>query len=190
MILLSLKCPRCADDLEGGNNSRVFFCRGCNLGVDLIHGREREYKLECVQPALSRNEEMEYFPFWKYAGRYQAIAEESRSPVQHETDFWVPAFFVKNISYYGDIGLYYTARKVNPSPERCRSIPIFPADRGEKNASAYPLIYARCLESATSFQVVEWTLSHQHLVLVPFFRVGGEYLDSQLGWAYPSGALI
>ena len=188
--LLSLKCPRCGKDLEGDNNSRVFFCRDCRLGVDLSRGKESEYELECAQPMIQNEAEMTYFPFWKYAGRYWVVSDKDREPVARESTFWVPAFFIKSINSFGDIGLYYTSRKVSPHMGRCRPIRIFPADRGEVHAAVYPTIYAGCLESGSVSRVVELNIMHVNLVHVPFFRMGREYMDSLLGWTYPSGALI
>lgn len=190
MKLLSLQCPRCRGDLEGGNNSRVFFCRNCAIGIDLSRDREREFTLECIAPGIERHEEAVYFAFWIFQCRYDWISAGGAERGENSGDFWVPAFFIKNISYFGDIGLYYSNRGLKPGTGRCRKLEIFPADRGEAHASVYPLIYAVSREAAGKRNVIGHTILTTRLAWVPFYHTGREYIDSLLGWAYPSGALI
>jgi len=190
MKLLSLKCPHCQLDMEGDNNSRVFFCRSCRIGVDFSRGQEREFPLECVAPEIERPDAVRYFAFWVFHCRYRWDPPENAGLDACTAPFWVPAFFIKNISYFGDIGLYYTNRGLAPREERCRRIPAFPADRGETHAAVYPMVYATSREAARQRQVVELTFLSTKLVWVPFYESGHEFVDSLLGWTYPSGALI
>jgi len=190
MKLLSLRCPRCRGDLEGDNNSQVFFCRNCAIGIDLSRHREREFSLACVSPAISQHDPLIYFAFWVFQCHYHWLAAGTGERGENSRDFWVPAFFIKNISYFGDIGLYYSNRDLKPRSERCRNLPVFPSDRGEADASVYPLIYAVSREAAYRKSVVDHTILSTRLVWVPFYNAGKEYTDSLLGWAYPSGALI
>ncbi|HDP94198.1 MAG TPA: hypothetical protein ENN40_02430 [Candidatus Aminicenantes bacterium] len=190
MKLLSLKCPRCRADLEGDNNSWIFFCRSCRIGVDLSRGREQEFDFECAAPVIQRLETPRYFAFWLFRARYQALAEKKQNPDEIDGRFWVPAFFIKNISYFGDIGLYYTNRNVVPSTERCRKLAFFPADRGEAHTAIYPEIYAVKKEAARRRRVTGITIHSTRLVWVPFYEAEKEFIDSILGWSYPIGAMI
>jgi len=190
MKLMSLLCPRCREDLEGANNSRVFFCRSCAIGIDLSREREREYPLQCIIPEIERRENTIYFAFWVFACRYNWISSTGDERGETRKDFWVPAFFIKNISYFGDIGLYYSNRDLKPRTGRCRNRKVFPADRGEAHASVYPRIYAFSREAERKRDIVEITTLTTRLAWVPFYIAGREYIDSLLGWAYPSGALI
>jgi len=190
MKLLSLKCPRCRADLEGDNNSWVFFCRGCLIGIDLSRGQEREFAYECAAPLIQRSEAARYFVFWLFHARYHAVGGNGQIPTEASGRFWVPAFFIKNISYFGDIGLYYTNTGVSPKTERCRELAVFPADRGEAHAAVYAEVYAAKREAALRRRVADITILSTRLVWVPFYETENEFVDSMLGWSYPFGAMI
>ena len=190
MKLMSLKCPRCQGDLEGDNNNRVFFCRECAVGVDFSRGRQQEFALDFAAPAKESAADWQYFAFWRYEASYQRDPPDDQEEEGRSHRFWVPAFFIKNISYFGDIGLFYSNQEVDPATDRCRRAPIFAADRGEAHAAVYPRVYAAVRETARGARVVDLTPHSIRLTLVPFFHKGREFVDSQLGWIYPRGALI
>ncbi|MBN1197005.1 MAG: hypothetical protein JXA62_06330 [Candidatus Aminicenantes bacterium] len=190
MKLLSLKCPRCRADLEGENNSWIFFCRSCRIGVDLSRGHEQEFAYECMAPVIQRSETARYFVFWLFHTRYHALAEKEQTPSEVCGHFWVPAFFIKNISYFGDIGLYYNNRNVTLQTERCRKLTLFPADRGEAHAAIYPEVYAVKMEAARRRRVTDTAILSTRMVWVPFYETENEFVDSILGWSYPFGAMV
>lgn len=190
MKLLSLKCPRCCGDLEGENNNRVFFCRNCRVGIDFSHSREKEFPLDFAAPAINRPESSRYFAFWLFQAAYPIHSEAQKKIPGRTVHFWVPAFFIKNTSYFGDIGWYYTNRGITPRMENCRKLKLFPADRGEKHAAIYPEIYATRLAAEASQALAEIRILSTRLVWIPFYENKREFIDSILGWSYPFGALI
>ena len=193
--LISLKCPGCSRNLEGENNSKVFFCRDCNNSFYVYKNTLKEYPLIYMESraAQQAQQEMIYFPFWKIASGYKVYDVEQKKEHRDERDFYVPAFFIRNINYFGDIGYFYMQKSVILSPGQRKKIPIFPADRGLKEASKYPLMYLYKYESqkvrGRTFNI-NTTHKSFAVVLVPFYKTGTGYVDSILSWEYPSGALI
>ena len=107
--------------------------------------------------------------------------------------FYVPAFFIKNTADFGDIGLIYMKNNVSLKSDPPKNIPIFPADRGFKEASAYPRLY---LQQELSKKKkggtidINVTIKNYSVVLIPFYCSDHGYYDSILLLKYPCGALI
>ena len=190
---IRLKCDRCSRNLSGSNNSKVFFCLQCERALDISKGEPRFYKLKFAVPLRKRDLPMEYFPFWLLKSEYSIENTEDGSELTGMHDFIIPSFFIKNINYFGDIGLYYKLKDIKPEYGERKDIPVFPADRGLEDANKYPYIY---LMKERSQKIRSQSLNIHvreigvELILVPFYRTDHSYFDSFLSWKYPSGALI
>ncbi len=193
--LISLKCPHCGTPLLGENNSHLFFCRSCDRGWDVEREENRlqEYPLAYAKAGNEMKLAGRYFPFWRIEIPYaltEPATQEKESGVRIS---FVPAFFIKNINYFGDIGFFYTQKKIQVEMEHKRDYVIFPADRGLKDALAYPLVYffkERSLSRSVEKTEIRLEPGLASLLLIPFFRSDKEYIDSLILWKYPPGALI
>lgn len=193
--LISLKCPDCQVNLSGENNSKVFFCQPCgscfNVGEDKLH----KFPVRYIKPQSVKKLKQVYFPFWQFETRYTFHGEgaTATSDYMNTRVFYIPAFFIKNINYFGDIGFYYMKKNVVLEPESRRNLEIFPADRDVTRAAQYPYMYM-CKENTKRIQndFSNLTMKHQKaaMALVPFYKTENYYYDSILSWKYPSGALI
>ncbi len=136
---------------------------------------------------------MEYFPFWNIKCTYEVNNSSDLSSLEGESDFLIPSFFIKNINYFGDIGLYYMQKNITPVFGEKLDISVFPADRGLSDASVYPEIYLLKKYSKkikVEFITIDVKMENTSIVLIPFYKKDHSYYDSYLLWKYPSGALI
>lgn len=192
--VILLKCRKCNASLEGENNSKVFFCTNCNLGYDIEGDLQKIYHLSYIEPKIKKELPQIYFPFWALSCEYTIKDSSEEKETREKRNFYVTAFFIKNINYFGDIGYYLSLNRVNLNPAKKKKIPIFPADRSLKNSVSFPLIYL--YQDKTKKEKNEGSLEidikHKKisLVLIPFYKHKHQYFDSILFWKYPSGALI
>lgn len=194
---ICLKCPQCQTNLSGENNSKVFFCHACALcfNVDLALGKLLQYPLLYINPCKTASLEQVYFPFWQFESRYTL---DGTAPTDHSSTrtFYIPAFFIKNINYFGDIGYYYMQNNVILEPGPFKRQVVFPADRDLRHAARYPQIYLTKENFPTlrdmrkGFSEVQVKHLKAGIALVPFYKAEHSYSDSILSWKYPAGALI
>jgi hypothetical protein len=193
MDMIALQCPTCGHDLQGENNSRVFFCRECALGLDLDEGRLVPYRLRVIQPLKKPAGRPVYFPMWAIESQVSVSdSGQHESGAQRRLSL-VPALFIKNINYFGDIGFYLTMRRVPLQETRLEPNPILPADRSLRDALVYPAIYFY-REQAMNRDIGPLTARFLHqrfaILLVPFVERDGEFVDALIEWKYPTGALV
>lgn len=192
--LINLQCTNCSNNLIGENNSKVFFCKNCTICFDIEKNRLKKYPVSYIKPYKSKNFTQILFPFWKIETEYEILNQQGNSKSSNNKIFYIPAFFIKNINNFGDIGYYYMQRNVVLFEDEKKDFPIFPADRGLKDAVVYPLIYLykKNARKLRADEFIEIELKHKafSMVLIPFYKIKYEYLDSILFWKYPSGALI
>jgi hypothetical protein len=192
-MLLLLNCPKCQNHLQGENNSKLFFCTPCNLVYDVGDSKPKRYDLFYVLPKIEREYPQMYFPFWQVCSQYK-IMEDGEQGLNPQTRFfYIPAFFIKNISYFGDIGYYITMNNIDLRTGGRKDIPVFPGDRGLTDSIVYPMIYLYKDETTKrSNDAIEINIDHKEIsvALIPFYRVKNDFYDSVIYWKYPSGALI
>jgi hypothetical protein len=194
---ICLKCPQCRTNLSGENNSKVFFCHTCTLcfNVDTATGKLLQYPVRYINPQKTVGAEQIYFPFWQFESRYTLDGSAPTDSSLTRT-FYIPAFFIKNINYFGDIGYYYMKHNVVLEPGSWKRMEVFPADRDLRHAARYPQIYLTkenfptLREMRKGFSDVQVKHLKAGVVLVPFYKVEHSYIDSILTWKYPAGALI
>jgi hypothetical protein len=192
--LISLTCSRCKTSLEGENNSRIFFCTSCNLAYDIDGDHKRVYRLSYIEPKIEKKLSQIYFPFWILFCEYSIKNVSQKTEILKKKDFYVTAFFVKNINYFGDIGYYLSLNQILLKKGKKKDIPIFPADRGLNHSAPYPLVYLYQDETRKKKKETLLEIDIQHrdvsMALIPFYFQNHQYFDSILFWKYPSGALI
>lgn len=197
-MVVSLKCPVCQVNLEGENNSKVFFCYTCNKGYNVSEDKLHPFELFYINPKEIKEMAQVYFPFWQFESRYalqghDVAAGSTTGDYMNSGIFYVPAFFIKNINYFGDIGFYYFKNSVVLNPGKRQNLTVFPADRDVNRAAQYPYIYmCKAHLKDGKGEVTDVVMKHQKasLVLVPFYKTGSYFYDSIISWKYPSGALI
>jgi len=190
---IKLKCDNCSRNLSGKNNSAVFFCLFCGKGCDVSGESKICYDLKFAIPEKKQDLQMEYFPFWHMECEFTIENTSDMSRLEGRDGFLIPAFFIKNINYFGDIGLFYWQKEVKLHFGEKLDIPLFPADRGLNDALKYPYIYLMKEYSkkvGAEFLNVDVQRKVTKLILIPFYKKDHSYFDSFLFWKYPSGALI
>ena len=195
--LLELKCKNCMLELDAHNNSKVFFCRNCNLAYNLTQKKElKEFKIIYAKQLKQMDTKSIYFPFWEIETEYDIFIEEGMSKENKKLNntILVPSFFIKNINYFGDIGYYYFQKEVKIQGDNKRDFTIFPADRNLNESVKYPELYIlkhySSKPTVKNFKLNSINYLKANLILIPFYFENNYYFDSQILWKYPSGALI
>jgi hypothetical protein len=192
--LHDLKCPDCRRNLKGENNSCVFFCLSCSISFELVSEGLRKFPIFYIIPKIEKDLPIEYFPFWDIRTQYTISIPDKSITEPEEKHFYIPAFFIKNISNFGDVGFFYMQNGVSLKRGAPGKHPIFPADRSLKTSASYPYIYLLKEESQKNPGVKNIKIKMTHktasIVLVPFYKTDQKYYDSFLFWEYPTGALI
>lgn len=193
-MLILLRCPLCRNNLLGENNSKVFFCTNCHLGYDMDDGHPKRYSIFYVEPLIKKTDPQVLFPFWRILSEFRiSSADENQSP-SGKNYFYIPAFFIKNIHSFRDIGYGLSFKNLTLNTTEKRSTEIFPADRGLNDCLAYPLIYLYQSETRNrkGKKPVNITIDHIDIsvAMITFYKINGLYQDSILSWEYPSGAFI
>jgi hypothetical protein len=160
-------------------------------------GKLLQYPLLYIKPKKNGDRESGqiYFPFWQFESRYTLDNSAPKENSLTQT-FYIPAFFIKNINYFGDIGFFYMKNKVilEPGPRICHE--VYKAERDIRHATRYPQIYLAkdnyptLRDMRKGFPEVQIKHLKAGVILVPFYKSGQSYVDSILSWKYPSGALI
>lgn len=191
-MLILLGCPRCQKNLVGENNSKVFFCLDCGLGFDVSENPPKHFGLFFTDPRIQKDHPSVYFPVWKISSEYKIIYKNHEPTQSSLRFFYVTAFFIKNIDYFGDIGYYFTVNNIQLTPGRRRNFPVFPADRGFQDVIGYPRIFLSTEASNKKRRFLDIHIDHKDISigLVPFYRMNSDCYDSIIFWKYPSGALI
>ncbi len=196
---IALKCSGCQANLDGENNSKVFFCFNCSFcfNVNVKEAKLDRYPLLYINARTPRESERVYFPFWQIESSYTFPNRETGEDASKTRLFHIPAFFIKNIDNFGDIGYYYMRKNVTPEPGNREKLDVLPAVRDIQTAALYPYIYL-CKETGETAPgnrqshppAIEIEHRKAAMVLVPFYREGHYYFDSILSWKYPTGAVI
>ncbi len=191
--LIGLQCPQCRENVEGENHSLVFFCRKCSLGFDISAKKTERYSAAFVKPQLNKSYPMVYFPFWCIDAHFKIIDIAVEQETPGKSLFHIPAFFVKHVDTFSDIGFMYYKKKVTLHRDINQGWPVYAANRPAHSAANFPVLYLYKDESEKRGGAkldIQVSDKRFMLVLIPFFLVEGGYLDSQLGINYPSGVLL
>ena len=192
-MLITLNCPKCRKTLQGENNSKLFFCMTCNLVFDVGDSKPKRYDLFYILPKIKREYSQIYFPFWQICCRYQIQGSGKPEEDSQTRFFYIPAFFIKNINYFGDIGYYIMANNIVLKTGGREDFPVFPGDRSLADSIVYPRIYLyKETAQKRSTETIDINIDHQEIsvALIPFYQVDNDFYDSVIYWKFPSGALI
>lgn len=194
--LLELKCKNCMSNLEAYNNSKVFFCKNCDIAYNLTDKGLKPFEITFAKPFKTMNSKSFYFPFWEIETQYDIFIQEKLNKENKliTKKILVPSFYIKNINYFGDIGYYYFQKEVEIEEDIKKNLEIFPADRNLKNSIKYPEIYIlkhySTKPTIKHFKLNDIKYLKARMILIPFYFENNYYFDSQILWKYPSGALI
>ncbi len=187
--MIKLQCKQCAANLQGDNNSQVYFCLKCSLAYNLEKNGLISFPVEYQKPQLDIEGESFYFPFWFFKTSWSTNLE----PDNRTFFCWVTAFFIRNINNFGDIGQFYTLRNVQLLPDKKKKFKMTVADRNLNTALRYPEVYLYLKERThKNFEELKINVLVEEvkMVFVPFFLKNELLYDSQLNCQYPKGALI
>lgn len=190
-----LKCGTCKGNLSGGNNSVVFFCTHCGIAYNTSDEGLKRYRLIFTAPKITREFEQVYLPFWRFESEYRFNGFDIGGSRGGVGLFFIPAFFMKYVKQYGDLGFWYLQKRVVPEPGQRQEIEIFPADRDIQRAANYPYIYlARSISQRGDAAPPDIGVTHKNAsaLLIPFYhdKKQGILIDSQSGIEFPSGVFI
>ena len=194
----ALVCPECGGGLAGLRFDRVFFCPSCRCALE--PGPSGWEKRPLVAAAAPEGEVPRfYLPLWRFrvtvtaapANRKQELA------VRRLDDFtvvWVSGFNMLRPSYYGDLGLIYTERSLEPAPAERFAEGRFIAgcSRGQADAARYTELYATAIldkRADVTGMTINVDVINAALWAIPFAEVGDKAVDMVSGAELPVFAL-
>ncbi len=127
--VVPLVCPDCGRGLLGLRYDKVFFCMSCMQGL-YPPARGQWERFPASFPKLDENSMQPsfYLPFWEIKIKVDAVAASRQQQValkklEDLDTAWVTGFSVIRASYYGDLGLLYTEKRIRlePGPRPARA---------------------------------------------------------------------
>lgn len=194
----ALVCPECGGALAGLRFDRVFFCPACRRALEPGDGRWTPHP---ILPAAAPPKEAVHFylPLWRFRVTVTAAPVNRRQEAACRTldDFtvvWVNAFNMLRPSYYGDLGLAYTEKGVEPKPTEDFAEGCFVAGcaRGREDAARYTQLYATYIldkRSDVTGMTINVDIINAALWAIPFAEVGDKVIDLVSGTELPVFAL-
>ena len=194
----ALVCPECGGALDGLRFDRVFFCPTCRTALE--PGESGWQKHPLVAAACSEGEPPRlYLPLWRFrvtvtAGNTSRRQEIACRILDDFTVIWVSGFNMLRPSYYGDLGLIYTERKLEPAPAEQFAEGRFIAgcSRGQADAARYTNLYATAIldkrEDVTGM-TIDVDIVNAALWAIPCTEIGDKVIDLISGTEIPVFAL-
>lgn len=193
----ALRCPDCDNQLEGLDKDLVFFCRRCKTGYESLGEKGwRKLRVSVHSPDGFRGGgSVLWLPMWamKVEPTVEAPPREKEHAERILKDLswvWVTGFRAWRPSYFGDPGLLYTAKAVEPAltPSTDETMPAGCAV-GTGEAVEYPVpfmlsIVDRHVDVAPIDISVK--ITEGHLVSVPFTDMGERIADMNIEWNWPA----
>jgi len=202
--VIPLKCPACAGVLTGFETDQIFFCPACPAGWDFSGAAPSPIKLSYAQADLIPRQyrQIFYLPFYYY--RISSFALNGGDRIQERVigalkelkGLYVPGYQLLRESYFGDLGLIYTERKIEMEEDTNRGNPAWrrlgSATRSPKEAEAYlkhyPLLIIDKRQDITGMELrIESNLDR--VWAVPFFDMGKQIQDGIIGKGFSAFAL-
>ena len=184
-------CPRCGNDLEGGDGARIFLCRPCGLAM---YGADpaQVYPLRYVAAAAGGGPPDLFAPFWRVAGEFSWQTEDKRKRRTYQNlqplgALLFPAFWNPRASYYDDLTLRY-ARRSDLLALRLGNEPLLDGMRHPKALGELArLAWLAYFDKSADVTGVEGHFEIEELtyVGVPFFRREDQFEDGVLGCKVP-----
>jgi len=64
--VIACECPKCADDLSGLDNDRIFVCDKCAIGIDFHKDPPSTCPVKYIEPVHSIDAPLIYLPVWMF----------------------------------------------------------------------------------------------------------------------------
>jgi len=198
--VVALICPDCGSQLAGLSYDQIFFCRRCGQG--LAPGEKGAWTKHPLSFAKLDNRpqaDIIYLPFWQIAIQAQASCvnqgQEIASRLLAELrSVWVPGFTLTRASYFGDLGVLYTEKRVSLKAED--QIPsdraIVGCSRTMEDVNKYVRLYVTLiLDKRADVTGMDINIATRDAKLwaVPFADYGDKIVDLLTGTELPAFAL-
>jgi len=193
--VVPLVCPDCGRGLVGLRYDKLFFCMTCTQGVFFKEEGCERYPLHFVAPGDVRVKVSLHLPMWELGIRVEATPandqqEEALKRLDQLKSVWVTGFTVVRPSYYGDLGLIYTERGVEP--ETSERMPpgayIAGCTRTIEDASRYAgLFVTLILDKKADVTGMDLSIETEQAALwaIPFTDTGDKITDLIAGASMP-----
>jgi hypothetical protein len=191
----ALLCPDCGQALQGLRYDRIFFCQTCAQGLYPAEGGWERYPVTAAQPTDPREVPRFYLPLWRFEVEATAASANRRQEVAARrlddlTVIWVSAFNMLRPSYYGDLGLLLTEKKVAPVPAE-RPVPgrfIAGCARSRTDAERYTSLFATYIldkRADVTGMTIAVAVTGAAIWAIPFVEYGDKAVDMVSGSELP-----
>lgn len=190
-LLLSLRCPRCGNDMEGAGASRVYTCSPCGV-ARFMERPETLYPYVVLRPSRE-GVELLWAPFWRVEGDVQwqgASGEKTRffANAKPLKALYFPAFSTLKLGQHENLTQRYALWEDPFVEEPRRELNLLP---GLLDPLALPemarltwLAYLDRIADVTGLELL-FSANRVSYAAVPFLRKGLGWEDGQIGIPYP-----
>lgn len=198
--VIPLICPDCGGELAGLRYDRVFFCSSCRQGLFPEPGSDWiRYPLSFPKLEETPRTETVHLPFWQIKFICNAFPTNSGQEIatrclEGMDSAWITGFTVIRPSYFGDLGLVYTEKKVKPAPADRVSDGIFTAGctRTIEDALKYVKLYVTLIldkRADVTGMDIQVETRDARLWAMPFADYGDKVMDLVTGLELPAFAV-
>lgn len=188
-LFAPLECKNCGKELNGGNNSKIFFCFSCKIAY-LMDNYPETVRVKVYKKKFKLNGELIYFPFYRIEGTLSVNSDDSKkmnaySKLKPLNAIFYPAFINLRSLYSEDLTLKYSLESQQFEEEdslveaKIVDVIVNPENL-EKVAILYYLSY---LDRAADVTGVEanFSLKEYCIALIPFENRENEYRELIFG---------
>jgi len=194
-----LVCPNCSLALFGLRYDRVFICNRCADGLLVGEFGWERYPLKFAAAQVGPDDRPLHLPMWRMEVAIKATAANSEQKVAikkvgSQRVVWVTGFTLVRPSYYGDLGLLYTEKEINPPALERAPHRAFLAGcaNGPAEARRYAeLFITLILDKRSDVTGLELEIEPTSIELwaIPFFDRGDKIMDALTGTELPAFAV-
>ena len=194
-----LVCPDCSKFLGGLAYDNIFFCVNCQQGLSAGERGWKKHPLFAAAPESEGARIDFYLPLWEIAIAARAKAsnprqEQALTALGEFERVWVTAFAAFKPSYFGDLGLRFTERKIVPKRQEALAPGRFVAGCSRKleEALAYvELFLAAIIDRKADVTGLELAVKAKSVNIwaIPFSEAGDKIVDLVSGAVLPSFTL-
>lgn len=193
--IIPLKCPECGAELVGLDQDVIFFCQNCLRAYEFDDKRFKQVTvLQLPKPEGVGTTSLLWLPIWVFKASAKAstppgCANQVNRILSAHQWIWVMSFRGFRSSYFGDPGLLYTSRAIEPnlSPPQQGCLPVGCSIR-ESEAKEYiaPFLLSLIDRSVDVAGIEVFPeISESRLVSVPFIDEDDKIKDIILDYKWP-----
>ena len=190
-----LKCTECGAELTGLDQDVIFFCHNCLRALEFDDKRFKPATvLQLPKPEGIGTTSLLWLPMWVFkvtakASTPPGCANQVNRILAAHPWVWVMAFRGFRSSYFGDPGLLYTSRAIEPnlSPPEQGCMPLG-CSIGESEAKEYIAPFLLSLvDRSVDVAAIEVfpDISESRLVSVPFIDEDDKIKDTIIDYKWP-----